>query len=76
MWPTMQRVNRALAVLASKRNAVTYIDIATPMLDTHGKPRADLYAKDQHHLNRAGYDIWRDAIRPVLVQAEREYEAK
>jgi len=75
MWPTMRGVNRALAELASDRNAVTYIDIASPMLDADGKPKADLYAKDQHHLNRAGYDVWRDVIRPVLAQTEREHEA-
>lgn len=25
-------------------------------------------------MNSKGYDIWRDAVRPVLVEAERAYE--
>lgn len=74
MWPKMQRVNAGLAELAEDRETVKYIDIATPMLDSNGKPRAELFVKDGLHLNRKGYELWRDTIRPVLVQAERAYE--
>ena len=74
MWPTMRRVNASLSALASDRSAVTYIDIASPMLGKDGKPKAELYVKDRLHMSRAGYDVWRDAIRPMLVEAEREHE--
>lgn len=74
MWPKMQQVNQGLAGLAEERKAVTLIDIASPMLDAHGKPRAELFVKDNLHLNRAGYELWRDTIRPALVEAERAYE--
>ena len=73
-WPAMREVSRRLEAMASERTGVTFIDIATPMLGNDGKPRPELFVKDKHHLNRAGYDIWRDAIRPVLVEAEREHE--
>lgn len=76
MWPKMQAVNEGLAGLAEDRKTVTYIDIATPMLNTEGKPRADLFVKDDLHLNRKGYELWRDTIRPVLVEVERKYEQK
>lgn len=74
MWPKMSRVNERLAELAEDRKNVTYIDIATPMLGADGKPRADLFIKDDLHLNRAGYELWRDTIRPVLVESEAKHE--
>lgn len=73
-WPKMAAVNEALADLAEENETVTYIDIATPMLGVDGKPRADLFIKDNLHLNRKGYELWRDTIRPILVEAERKYE--
>lgn len=73
-WPKMAQVNEMLAELAEDNETVTYIDIATPMLDVDGKPRADLFIKDNLHLNRKGYELWRDTIRPILVEAERKYE--
>lgn len=29
---------------------------------------------DMLQMSGKGYDIWRDAVRPVLVEAERAYE--
>ncbi|MEM9346238.1 MAG: SGNH/GDSL hydrolase family protein [Planctomycetota bacterium] len=74
LWPTMLEVNEELAELADERKSVVYIDIATPMLSKDGKPRADLFIQDNLHLNRKGYELWRDTIRPVLVEAEKEFE--
>jgi lysophospholipase L1-like esterase len=73
-WPKMVQVNEMLTDLAEDNETVTYIDIATPMLGDDGKPRADLFIKDNLHLNRKGYELWRDTIRPILVEAERKYE--
>lgn len=73
-WPKMVQVNEMLTDLAEDNETVTYIDIATPMLGDDGKPRADLFIKDKLHLNRKGYELWRDTIRPILVEAERKYE--
>ena len=75
MWPTMVQVNEQLAELADDRRNVTYIDVATPMLGDDGQPRPDLFIKDDLHLNRAGYELWRDTIRPTLVEAEKRYES-
>ncbi|MEO0476121.1 MAG: SGNH/GDSL hydrolase family protein [Planctomycetota bacterium] len=74
MWPKMEAVNEDLAELAEDRDNVIYIDISTPMLDDQGQPRADLFVKDNLHLNRKGYELWRDTIRPIVVEAEKEYE--
>lgn len=73
-WPKMQRVNEGLSELADKRKTVSYLDIAAPMLGDDGMPRPDLFTKDNLHLNRKGYELWRDIIRPVVVDAEQAHE--
>lgn len=74
MWPKMQEVNALFASMAEERDDLTYIDIAGPMLGDDGQPRAELFVNDRLHMNRAGYELWRDAVRPVLVEAERRHE--
>lgn len=76
LWPKMLKLNERLAEIAANDPLVTYIDIATPMLGEDGRPRKELFIDDGLHLNRKGYELWRDTIRPVLVEAERAYEAE
>ena len=75
LWPTMQAANALLAAKAVADPRITFIDVATPMLDADSKePKRDIFIPDMLHMNDAGYDIWRDAVRPVLVRAEAEHE--
>ena len=39
-----------------------------PMLGDDGKPRPEIFVADNLHMNGAGYDVWRDTVRPVLVE--------
>ena len=70
LWGSMQAVNQLLASRAEADPRITFIDIATPMLNEAGEPRRQIFVADQLHLNDAGYDIWREAIRPVLTKTE------
>ena len=45
------------------------------MLGEDGQPKKHIFVADMLHMNGAGYDIWRDTVRPVLVAAETEFEA-
>lgn len=74
LWPTMALTNDMLEARADNDPRLTFIDIATPMLGEDGKPLAEIFVADMLHMNGKGYDIWRDAVRPVLVEAERAYE--
>jgi lysophospholipase L1-like esterase len=76
LWLKMQAVNDGLAEIAGERPDVTYIDVASPLLDEDGKPRSELFVKDRLHLNRKGYDAWRETIRPILVEAERKHPTR
>jgi lysophospholipase L1-like esterase len=55
---------------------VTYIDVASPMLNEAGTPREDIFVEDGLHMNAKGYDLWRDAVRPVVMAQELEFESK
>ena len=46
----------------ARQNAV-WVDVAAAMLDEAGTPRAALFAKDELHLSRAGYDVWNEVLR-------------
>ena len=74
LWETMKATNAMLASRAEADSATTFIDIATPMLNDSGEPRAGIFVADKLHMNNAGYDIWRDTVRPVLIDAEARFE--
>lgn len=60
--------NRLVKEFAATTDYIHYIDIFTPMLDAKGEPRPELYLKDGLHMQRAGYEIWVGAVKPVLNQ--------
>ena len=68
LWPQMRTVNRAIARWAQTHEGVTFVDVATKMLDAHGKPRPELLREDGLHMLAAGYAIWIEALKPVLVR--------
>jgi lysophospholipase L1-like esterase len=70
----MQETNERLKEFSQRDSLVTFVDIATPMLGVNGKPPSSIFVGDMLHMNDAGYDIWRDAIRAVLIDAEARYE--
>ncbi len=74
LWPTMHATNEQLKTRAANDPRLTFLDIATPMLNDAGEPLENIFIADQLHMNGAGYDIWRDAVRPVLVEAEQASE--
>jgi lysophospholipase L1-like esterase len=45
---------------------VGYIDVWAPMMGADGKPRADIFVKDNLHMNEAGYEIWKKVIGKKL----------
>lgn len=66
-WPLMRDANARIAAFASETPGVEYVDVATPMLGPDGRPRPELFIVDGLHLNEAGYALWTDIVRPVLL---------
>lgn len=75
MWSTMLEVNAGLEAMANDDALITYIDVATPMLNEDGSIRDDLFVSDKLHMNQKGYDIWRNVVAPVMISNELRYEA-
>ena len=44
-----------------------FIDVDAAMLDSHGKPRAELFRWDGLHMNSKGYAIRTSIIKSVLL---------
>ncbi len=66
LLPKYQAFNQYIKeFLLQERNA-TYIDIFTPMINDEGKPKQDLFLGDNLHLNKKGYALWTEIIKPYL----------
>ncbi|MCY2952079.1 MAG: SGNH/GDSL hydrolase family protein [Planctomycetota bacterium] len=68
-WRLADKIKQANALIqayARQTPAVSYIDVFTPILSSDGSPREDLFLADNLHLNRKGYTLWADIIRPHL----------
>ena len=58
-------INRRLAKLAEPGRVIWH-DRTERFQDAPGKIRAELFNNDRLHLKTASYDVWEDALRPVL----------
>ncbi|HEX7630771.1 MAG TPA: GDSL-type esterase/lipase family protein [Lacunisphaera sp.] len=64
--PTINRINANLARFADGQ-AVRYLNINDQLADAQGKLYAGMTV-DQLHLTAKGYQIWADALKPVLTE--------
>lgn len=62
----MREANELIRKYAEQNKGLMYIDIFNPMLGQDGKPRPELFLKDNLHLNRQGYDLWKSIVAPYL----------
>lgn len=76
MWPLVQSANRLIEQECSKDRCLVSVDVAGAMLDADGKLRQNIFQPDDLHMTRAGYEIWRDAVRPMLVERELQFETQ
>lgn len=74
MWPAMAEANRLVAQYCATDERLTYIDVAAGMLDAAGEPKREIFREDDLHMTRDGYVIWRDIVRPVLMEREADAE--
>lgn len=64
--PEINKINEGIANLADDRT-VHYLNINDKLADSDGKLHDGLTI-DKLHLSVAGYQIWADALRPLLVR--------
>ncbi len=58
--------NKKLEDWAKAKRNVYFIDVWTPMVNPDGSIKKELFMEDGLHMNRKGYDTWRDIIRKYL----------
>lgn len=62
----IRRLNDAIRALCNNRDACQLVDVTKSMTDAQGQLNAEYHTGDGLHLSKAGYAIWREAIRPVM----------
>lgn len=61
-----REANARIRRYAAEEEGLSFIDVYTPMLDTRGTPRRELYRADGLHLSPAGYEVWAEVVRRGL----------
>jgi hypothetical protein len=61
-WPVIQQANSAIAAYCNSNPELVFVDNTSAMLGEDGKPRKELFQKDQLHMNNKGYAIWNKKI--------------
>ena len=64
--PAQREANALVQAETARMRGVEFIDVATPMLDPQGMPRAELFLEDGLHMNAKGYALWRGIVAPFL----------
>lgn len=64
--PLIRETNAMIETYSRTAQALDYVDVFSPMLDSHGRPRAELFQDDWLHLNAAGYALWTSLLSARL----------
>ncbi len=64
----VKAINKLLPAIADNQH-VFHVDINQNFLDAKGQLRPELFGKDRLHLAGAGYDVWYQALQPILKEA-------
>ncbi len=72
----MRRANATIEAYCRTERRLKYVDIDAPMLDTDGRPRAELLQSDGLHLSPAGYELWTEKVMPYLGVVKKKVNRK
>ncbi|PTM03069.1 MAG: G-D-S-L family lipolytic protein [Bacteroidetes bacterium] len=62
-----EALNKAVERRAKKEDRLVFADVYSSMLQK-GQVREDLFIEDRLHMNRKGYAIWAEVIRPLIME--------
>ena len=66
LLPQIRQANALVRDYAAAHDDVDYLDVYTPMVDSAGLPRSELFIGDRLHMNAQGYALWATVVRPWL----------
>lgn len=64
--PKIVEANRLVKEFLETKRRTSYADVYTPMLLRNGNPKPELFKSDSLHMVKAGYDLWREVLKPHL----------
>lgn len=59
-------LNDLLRQYATTHDNVNFVNVWDIMLDTTGKPKADIFIEDNLHMNEKGYALWKEIFMPFM----------
>lgn len=65
-----EALNAALSRMAERDRRLVYADVYTPMLGD-GRVIEDIFIEDRLHMNEAGYVLWDEVMKPLILQPAR-----
>tara|TARA_B100001094_G_scaffold327722_1_gene386530 strand:- start:83 stop:769 length:687 start_codon:yes stop_codon:yes gene_type:complete len=74
LWPIMEEANLLIEKECAGVDFLHFIDVASLMLDKGRKPYPSIFDDDGLNLNTKGYEIWRESVRRVIIEAEWPHE--
>ncbi len=66
LLPEIRQANALVREYAANQHGVAYLDVFTPMLGLDGQPQLQWFIADGLHMNRKGYALWIDVVKPWL----------
>lgn len=66
IFPIMVDGNKRIKDFLATQGNVSYIDIATPMLNSDGSINEEFFLDDRLHMNKDGYKLWQKVIEPYM----------
>ena len=70
LWPRMKEANTMIGNLCKTDRRLFFADAATGLLGEDGKPKEELFLKDQLHLSEQGYKLWTSILKPIIIKAQ------
>lgn len=69
LWPEMEQANQMIQKYARQHDDVVFINVAEKMMDGD-TVREDIFIEDNLHMNRKGYELWKETIKPELEKVK------
>jgi lysophospholipase L1-like esterase len=66
----MRKTNRMIEEFSKLEPCLDFLDIDASMIGSDGRPRQELFVEDGLHLSSLGYQLWTEALIPLLHRKE------
>ncbi len=65
--PVIEKINRSLSAFADGKK-IRYVNVNDKLADRRGQLREGMMNSDKLHLTAKAYQVWADALKPVLTE--------